>query len=172
MYVSPSALVSHACTSIPTRLASLAAVLRNPSGALVERDVHVNMRTTGQACYLQGLSSENPTDAEEEAAFMACVPAVAADTCTVADISAMMNDDEPSDACMLCTYLGVHDVETVTEEDNVAAMLACAPPASAGDCTAMDFAAVNANGNPSTACTSLLPTPPWRATPPRFLACG
>ena len=173
MYVSPSALVSHACTSTPTRLASLAAVLRNPSGALVERDVHVNMRTTGQACFLQGLSSENPTDAEEEAAFMACVPAVAADTCTVADISAMMNDDEPSAACMLCNYLGEgSDGMSASYEESIAAMLACAPPASAGDCTAMDFAAVSANGNPSTACTSLLPTPPWRATPPRFLACG
>ncbi len=167
MYVSPSALVSHACTSIPTRLASLAAVLRNPSGALVERDVHVNMRTTGQACVLQGLT-ETPTEEEQVAAFFACVPAVAADTCTVADISALMAEQEPSDACTLCTYLGVHDVETVTEEDNVAAMLACAPPASAGDCTAEEWSAVNANANLSPACTSLLPTPPWRATPPRF----
>jgi hypothetical protein len=125
------------------------------------------MRTTGQGCALQGLT-ETSTDAEQEAAFIACLPAVAADTCSVADIDALMTEQAPSDACMICTYLGVHGVESPTDEQSAAAMLACAPPASAGDCTAMDFAAVNANGNPSTACTSLLPTPPWRATPPRF----
>ena len=129
------------------------------------------MRTTGQACALQGLT-ENSTDEEEAEAFIACLPAVAADTCSVADIDALMAEQEPSDACMICTYLGVHGVENPTDEQSAAAMLACAPPASAGDCTATDFAAVNADEEPSMACTSLLPTPPWRATPPRFLACG
>ena len=101
----------------------------------------------------------------------ACLPAPAAGQCSHADIGASSDEDEgtvASAACMACMAVGAASIDgEPTDEQGAELLLACAPAASVGDCTAADFETVStAEPSLSTACTSLrLSRPTTQHTP-------
>ena len=163
--------LSQACAcSRPLSVSRLVAVLRACNRCRVWLSVARARATAGATCLAAGLT-QTSTDEERAAALYACLPAPAAGQCSHADIGASSDEDEgtvASAACMACMAVGAASIDgEPTDEQGAELLLACAPAASVGDCTAADFETVStAEPSLSTACTSLrLSRPTTQHTP-------